>query len=331
MISYIRRRYVAVLLLVFIILFGLYKFRWIDRYADSGLGFKKGSTKVTLENFRLRSATNDFDNVNSTMSTECTRMAPLGKVSTKPIWVASYPGSGAELFRELITGITGQPTVDGSLKGVCHNAITCKTHWPTMYQAAYQNPSYSSRRFHSSAILLIRNPSKAIPSWYNQMYETTNNLTFHSKQAPESQWNAYSRRFHVIDQRLEEWKQLILYWVNSETYNVTLFVPYEKMVHETEGPLLLQTVAKTLERANVRVMSPTMFDDIACLWNVTVLERASMKRENHVYVPSFTTRQKGIMLHMLDELMELARDRIDLLPILEAYWWDITNNLFIED
>ena len=151
-----------------------------------------------------------------------TRKTAPKRIQTKPIWVASFPGSGAELFRELITGITGQPTLDGTAEGVCRNglAVTCKTHWPTLHEPGYQqDPLVQTRRqrFHSTAILLIRNPSKAIPSWYNQFWESRVSGSFHARQAPEESWNKFRRRYHDIEQRIDQWKEMILYWVRSSS------------------------------------------------------------------------------------------------------------------
>lgn len=106
-------------------------------------------------------------------------------VTSKPMWIASFPGSGAELFRDLITSITGQPTVDGTMKGKCQSGkgrvVTCKTHWPTITANSNSNSQYqdplvtvkdASKNYHTTAMVLIRNPAMAIPSWYNQIWES---------------------------------------------------------------------------------------------------------------------------------------------------------------
>jgi len=62
-------------------------------------------------------------------------------INNKPIWVASFPGSGAEMFRQLIESLTGGLpawsvyTKDNSIQNrTCldANAATCKTHWPVL-------------------------------------------------------------------------------------------------------------------------------------------------------------------------------------------------------
>ena len=115
-----------------------------------------------------------------------TQMPKDVAVNSKPMWIASFPGSGAELFRDLITSITGQPTVDGTMKGKCQagqgTVVTCKTHWPTVSTSGsnsnseYQDPLVTvkdaNKNYHNTAMVLIRNPAMAIPSWYNQIWES---------------------------------------------------------------------------------------------------------------------------------------------------------------
>eukprot|EP00536_Pseudo-nitzschia_multiseries_P003924 jgi/Psemu1/8835/gm1.8835_g len=82
-----------------------------------------------------RSSTSSRNNEN-----EMAHARSLGN-RNKPIWIASFPGSGAEMIRQLIESLTGgQPawsvyTKDNPIQTrTCleANAATCKTHWPVL-------------------------------------------------------------------------------------------------------------------------------------------------------------------------------------------------------
>jgi hypothetical protein len=269
-------------------------------------------------------------NTTSTTSTDSTNcdLMPSTKVITKPMWVASFPGSGAELFRELVTVITGQPTVDGGFKGVCHDAVTCKTHWPVMNaRNRFQNP-VPAGNYSKSVILLIRNPRKAIPSWYNQIYEARVGADFHSRQAPERSWHRWSRRpkgVNLLTERIQQWKDMLEYWLEHSHYRVELIVPYEQLTKESSGPDLLNQVGHVLDHEMIPV-SP----DISCLWKYTVQEKQEMKRSNHSYEPSYTSEQQHQLLVTLTEVMERFSHLDDLVQVLKRYVSDIQNNLIIE-
>ena len=272
--------------------------------------------------------TKSATNTTSAGPTNCDHM-PSTKVTTKPIWVASFPGSGAELFRELVSTITGQPTVDGAFKGKCHDAVTCKTHWPVMNaKNRFQNP-VPAGNYSDSMILLVRNPRHALPSWYNQIWESRMGADFHSRQAPQKSWQRWSRRssgVNLLTKRIQQWKDMLEYWLDHVIYRVVLIVPYEQLTKESTGPDLLNQVGHVLDHEMIPV-SP----DISCLWKYTVQERKEMKRSNHSYEPSYTSEQQHQLLVTLTEVMERFSHLDDLVQVLKGYVWDIQNNLIIEE
>ena len=200
-------------------------------------------------------------------------------------------------------------------------------------QAGFPDPATRHRKLNRNVIVLIRNPAKAIPSWYNQIYETRVNAPFHSQQAPAKNWKRWSRtKYHQIEFRFKEWRDLILYWLESPFYTVDMFVPFEQMVNASTGPKLLGQVTTTLVRSKVStVVDPTNADSIQCLWEDAVQNEAAMKRSSHKYTPSYTSDHQQNMLMLLDDFILQVSYRKDLESLLKGYRQEIENNLVIED
>jgi hypothetical protein len=349
-----RRSNVVIAILVLVIVCMLYEYLHLDGciiLSSAGSLETKPETSHVVNKEHAADADNDEVRLPSNCS-----LLPESIVTTKPMWVASFPGSGAELFRELITSITGQPTAEGAYQGDCHDAVTCKTHWPTMSGGRFQDPmqssspppsrsssslssaSLSKTHYGTSSILLLRNPRHALPSWYNQVYETRVGAELHSQQAPQKSWErwrggtaAQSKSFK-LEYRMEQWKDLILYWLalaeNNDYYHVDLIVPYEKLVHESTGPSILQKVANVLSKEKVSTVAEAA--DIPCLWKYTVQEKKSMKRSSHRYEPAYTWRHQQQMLGMLDEVMDKVSHLPELVQIIKGYRQDVQHNMLIE-
>lgn len=337
-----RQLYVYAAGLVAVCLFLLYQYLY-DTVATNNqqtVKLKNGQPQREGHGFA-----DEFTSFNSTCVAPDT---PLPKIKTKPIWVASFPGSGAELVRDLITSLTGQPTVDGTLRDKCRKGkvVTCKTHWPTTDQPKiHQDPMVKTRRYHTMAMVLLRNPATAIPSWYNQIWEARVHAAFHSQQAPEKNWNRFRSHPREIEKRLQQWKQLILYWAYSDHYDLKLFVPFESLVDAVEGPVVLQRMADALASAKVTLMIPgsstpspttsitTKHDLVTCFWNETVQGTASMKRSEHKYQPSYSEAQRQYMIDMMDEMMtsQLVVDRPELMPVLKNYRSFMEHSLRIDE
>ena len=332
----IRRSNVVIIILVLALLCMLYEhLHW-----DGSILRSAGEVETKPESDVVYSKTlQDEDADDEILPPSNCSLLPESKVSTKPLWVASFPGSGAELFRELVTTITGQPTAEGAYQGDCHDAVTCKTHWPTMSGGKFQDPamqsSSSSFRFKQpygkSTILLLRNPRHALPSWYNQVYEVRVGAALHSKQAPQASWERWrgnKPKSYMLRNRMEQWKDLILYWIRHHDYHVDLIVPYEKLVHPTTGPAMLQKVANVLSQEKVSTIAEPA--DIPCLWKYTVQDKKSMKRSSHKYEPAYTLRHQKQMLDMLDEVIDKVSHLPELVQIIKGYRQDVQHNMLIE-
>jgi len=344
-----RQRQASILIscLCFVLFYEIY-----DRWQPQDSPEISGLTGETLRGYgqekEKESDTGPYNNCSITPSTAVAttssfhywKKRPRPKKS-KPIWVASFPGSGAELFRSLITSITNQPTVDAAITKNCvrSHAVACKTHWPVMKESiGFPDPEASHGYFQrdppyaTRAIVLLRNPANAIPSWYNQIWEARVKATFHSKQAPYMNWIRWSRHRGRIRERFTQWIDLIIYWLESPYYTVDVFVPYEQMIDAASGPQLLGKVAMSLLESQVAtVIPPNRTADLECLWNSTVQQKATMKRSEHKYQPSYTSEHQQLMLILLDEFLLEVSYREDLVSILQGYRREIEHNLVIED
>jgi len=213
----------------------------------------------------------------------------------KTIWVASFPGSGAEMFRKLIEALTGglpawsvytKDNPNQTLSCLEVHAATCKTHWPvlsfkpisfpnqTKTTQQHDNNGVDETSFHSQAIVLLRNPLSAYPSRFNHQWELKHNVGYHVRQAPERAWNNFAKRNFPHQQ--ESYAQFVSTWANlssslsslssdntvtnsssnnSNSHRVALFVPYEGLIDPSQGPFWVRKILKVLHEAGTRHVS----------------------------------------------------------------------------
>lgn len=122
-------------------------------------------------------------------------LPPTKKIA--PIFAASYPGSGAKMSWNLITGLTGIQTGDEHRINGLHwdESITVKTHFP--HKQGNSNIGTMMERTEDEADLkfsfprafvMIRHPMYAIPGYHNYLFEKENGLEGHSTRAPLEEW-----------------------------------------------------------------------------------------------------------------------------------------------
>ena len=157
--------------------------------------------------------------------------SPLPVIQHKPMFVPSFPGSGAELFRTLIQALTGgiqgwsvYDDVEPPYYESCHSlyAITCKTHWPVLEQKS-PRLEFFVKNYDPTVILLVRNPMAAFPSRLNHLWETNTRTKEHSTQAPERAWNRWIST--TFDVQISKYYEFILSWLlqnhNKQNQNQT--------------------------------------------------------------------------------------------------------------
>ncbi|CAJ1966056.1 unnamed protein product [Cylindrotheca closterium] len=270
------------------------------------------------------------------------------KVPHKPIWIASYPGSGSEMVRDLVQALTGG-LVGGSVyikrdpphqDCVSSKAATCKTHWPLL---PIHSPLLNPQDYHSNAILLIRNPIHAFPSRLNHLWEVQTTTQAHTTQAPEQAWNRWIHK--NWKQQVKTYQELIQTWTqriqtkdnnnnnnnrndtsSSFPYRVQLVLAYEELTNSTTitsisttgkstnnmptGAMAAKGLVTLLQQANARVVIGD--ESIACLWRHVVLDRPRKKRSEHAYTPGYTQLLKDRILTMIQTLMERLEHQVEL-------------------
>jgi len=149
---------------------------------------------------------------------------------TIPIIAASYPGSGAKMTWNLIEALTGFWTGDDWFNnGREKNVVSTKTHYP--HTAGRMVPFEGEIQ---RALILIRHPMDAIPSYHNYMYEVENNLPLHSTRAPVDAWILW--RDSHFESELNIWKESIIYWMDSFSQEDRMVIFYENIVEDHTGP-----------------------------------------------------------------------------------------------
>ena len=333
------------------------------------------TTTLSSTSIRAPTSTRDTPRINETSVKFCSShdnwLLPLHSNRTynvsldiHPIWVASYPGSGSELFRSLMEGMTGLLS-DEMNHYRCRNLPPiCKTHYPSYDRHTVQvitaDPTYFVDHFSQSTMILLRNPSKALPSWFNWLWERQHKVKSHTQFGPEVDWKAWRNKF--FNRQVQKWKSILTYWHFQTDTNMTVFpssthvalvLPYENLTSPLYGPLLLQDVHAQLQTSMADSGRPLLpFDYAPCLWHRVVvagksgnyastnqtIERVT-KRAKRTYTPSFTVAQKNTLLQVLDELITLKQEQEQqrstktsdtLLNTLVQYRNDIAHNLRLD-
>ena len=174
-----------------------------------------------------------------------------------PIWIPSYPGSGSEMFRDLVKATTGLGG-DNYYANKCSKEpipFTCKTHWPVIRRYRKIQPQTMVGRFHDKAIFLIRNPRHALPSYFNHEYEVKHKLKRHSQQGSEEEWRKYRDRIFGGEQEPEflDWKKIITEW-HKQPFEIVLYIQYEELINNETGPALFNRVINEIRQMVVPII-----------------------------------------------------------------------------
>lgn len=260
---------------------------------------------------------------------------PFPAVQEKKVpstFTASYPGSGAKLTWRLIRAITGIYTGDdhdhnGRVKA--GTAVTVKTHFPGHANPDLFQSEDMARIDH--AILLIRNPMSAIPSFHNFIYEQQNGLMNHSTRAPVEVWIAW--RNQHFEEEVEKWALHVEWWVQQFHKGVGdkfYLLPYEYLISPRIGPVILQGLGNFLGRVHTDIQNSLISPgNYQCVWKMFVQEQAvpgeKLRRESHrTGGPEgdypYTNVQLEYMIQRLIRLRDLYKESVpEVSTLMEAY------------
>jgi len=178
---------------------------------------------------------------------------PVFNSSCTPTALASYPGSGSTLTRLLLESTTGVWT--GSVYGdvslynaqphpfrgekTTQDVVVVKTHGPWREQNTFE----AAER----AILVLRHPFHAIPSFYNWLYGYQQHKGIaHQVQAPQDAWETW--RGPNVPLEISAWCRHVSYWMDRFRSNpAQLFIAtFEELVHADHGPQVLSEMVHFL-------------------------------------------------------------------------------------
>ena len=183
------------------------------------------------------------------------------------LYQPAFPGSGSRMTYELVEALTGftisndhNYAVDPRVR---QKVVSVKTHYPNRNGISLEEFDDDFK----GAILVVRNPIKAIPSFFNFWYERMNHLENHSVRAPKEEWIAY--RDANLAEQLKSWKKHMDYWLKKyqDDRSKLLVLPYEYITHNTAGPVYAMKLAKFLDSAEGVHVD---LEKVACLWHHSV-------------------------------------------------------------
>lgn len=206
----------------------------------------------------------------STDLQECPIQRPhLSDQPLTPTWQASFPGSGSRMTWSLIQALTGLQTGDdfNSHNFGFVNVVTVKTHYPV--KTARNSFDVIDFDFHR-AIVLLRNPMHAIPSYFNLLYERKHHLPNHSTRGSNEEWIAYRDHMnHGLAYQLEMFEKFIVYWMRRfrDSRDNMLLVSYEDLIGE-HGAQVTARIVDFLMRDNHNLSIDP--NKIECVWRTVV-------------------------------------------------------------
>jgi hypothetical protein len=261
----------------------------------------------------------------------------------KPLWVPSLPASGGagpskkgDLMKALIDSVTGldkgtknyHMSMRNRLRrcrGISETAACTQGH---PYVSI--GPEGQTNNFQPSVIMAIRNPRDAFPGGF-----TDKGIAYHNAvgQPPERNWR--KARDEYYKGAVKTWKDMIEWWTTNDYYHVALFIPFERLLHPTTGPDLVQRLADVYREAGFEVAPPS---DMPCVWYNAV--KSEWKRQDALteYVPGYRVAQRDYLLSELQPFLEKLEtqenpkySKEDLVGIVRGYYNDIRDNTRIDE
>lgn len=197
--------------------------------------------------------------------------AHLSKTPIPPTWQASFPGSGARMTWNLVEALTGIRSNNdyNTQKRGYERVVAVKTHYPVK-TAKRKFPELD--KLFTKAMVVLRNPVNAVPSYFNLQYEHMNHLPNHSTRGPQDEWIKYrDHPNHGLSYQMGMYEKFVQYWM--ERYpdrSSLLLISYEDLTDGYSGPIAAKRIANFL--GQVEGVDPIMDESIPCVWK-TIVDR----------------------------------------------------------
>mmetsp|Transcript_26215 Transcript_26215/g.75709 ORF Transcript_26215/g.75709 Transcript_26215/m.75709 type:complete len:470 (-) Transcript_26215:1398-2807(-) len=169
---------------------------------------------------------------------------------------------------KLIEALTGIVTGDEHhLNGhQWDRTASVKSHFP--HEHGNNEMGLTTNEQFPRAVLLLRHPKDAIPSFFNFLYEVEHNLPGHSTRAPMEDWIKW--RDSNFDEQMVVWAQHADYWLSrySDDPEKILVLGFEGLTDDRGGPASALGLAAFLDRsAGVDTIDP---EAVPCIWDKIV-------------------------------------------------------------
>ncbi|KAL7554175.1 hypothetical protein ACHAWF_018391 [Thalassiosira exigua] len=171
---------------------------------------------------------------------------------------------------EALTGLWTGDDWDNNHRG--KRVVTVKTHFPHDAGKLVTWDDEITR-----ALVIIRNPMNAIPSFFNHIYEIRNKLAIHSQRAPVSDWIEWRDR--QAKAQIRKFGEFVTYWMERfQDDRDRIFISYEMLTDNDDGPEEAIRINSFLARS--KGVEPIATASVPCIW------RAVVKYKDHASNPS---------------------------------------------
>lgn len=175
----------------------------------------------------------------------------------EPVWLSSYPGSGAKLGWNLVQALSGYVTGDEHmLNGAAlDHVVSIKSHWPHPRGSPNVDDMIESV---PRAVLLLRHPMNSIATFFTYLYEREHGDTL----PPLEDWMVW-RNAHAAEQ-VDIWARFVDYWLSRYRVDHRMIISYEGLTDYQGGVPTARALAKFLNEGQ----GVTTIDDesVPCVW-----------------------------------------------------------------
>ena len=237
--------------------------------------------------------------------------------------------------------LTGLHTESIWSAGTHDRVVAIKTHYP--FSGEGEHLELLENRQFDRAILVMRSPLHAIPSFFNQIYEKRHGLPSHTQRGTEEEWIKFRDNPQWgFEHNVNQYELMITHWMEQFSLrNRLLIVTYETLVNERSGPTQSMRIAEWLQRTEgVEAMNEQF---IPCIWEKVVMSRGwhgeagedglvperprftlkETKRKGR-YRRSFTDENLQDVMDMLRRLRDRYQYDPQLVSIVEQYMQECT-------
>ena len=256
----------------------------------------------------------------------------------KPFLVPAYPASGSsspskkgDIIKKLIDSMTGSKSSTKNYHMSVRNKLRrCKGMSETV--ACSQGHPYVSiniedqtENFQRQVIFVMRNFITAFPASH-----TDKGIAYHNAkgQAPEDEWNKV--RDEYISTAFQSWADMIHWWRKTSSYDVGLYVSYERLMDDSE--VGLDTVRQLHQLISDGGFDVAPSQDIPCLWAKAVRDmKIHEQKVSSEYQPGYTRKQQQFLLDEYEKLIQQVSDDIKLVSILKEHVVEIRDKTRLLD